>query len=115
MCIRSCNSARPSMHVRLAVVIPVLVLVACAAERPVAERPAAPHAAAPAAQVAAPPPPPALVAPAGIRLPRTFRHAEQRVWLTAVTSSPGFSGRTEIDGTLDSATDVVWLNADLLE
>src|SRR5215468_11258678 len=108
MCIRSCESPRPSMHVRF-VVTPLLILAACAADRP-----SAPRATAPTAQVAAPPPPPALVAPEGIRLPRTFRPASQRVWLTIVPSSEGFSGRTEIDGTLDSATDVVWLNADVL-
>src|SRR5215468_146821 len=108
MCIRSCESPRPSMHVRFAVVTFLLVLAACATERP-----SAPPTTPPTAQVAAPPPP-ALVAPEGIRLPRTFRPASQRVWLTIVPSSEGFSGRTEIDGTLDSATDVVWLNADVL-
>jgi len=97
------------MHVRHAVVTLLLILAACAADRP-----SAPRATAPAPQAIAQPPPPALVAPPGIRLPRTFRPAAQRVWLTIVPSSPGFSGRTEIDGTLDSATDVVWLNADVL-
>ncbi|HZJ54129.1 MAG TPA: M1 family metallopeptidase, partial [Myxococcaceae bacterium] len=53
--------------------------------------------------------------PPGIRLPSTFRPAAQRLWLTVVPSAPAFSGRTEIDGTLDSTTDVVWLNADALE
>ena len=98
------------MHFRHAVVTLLLILAACAADRP-----SAPRATAPTSQVIAPPPPPALVAPAGIRLPSSFRPAAQRVWLTIVPSSPGFSGRTEIDGTLDSATDVVWLNADALQ
>jgi alanyl aminopeptidase len=98
------------MPVRLAVVTSLLVLAACAADRP-----SAPRATAPTPQAAAQPPPPVLVAPEGIRLPRTFRPAAQRVWLTIVPSSPGFAGRTEIDGTLDSATDVVWLNADALQ
>ena len=99
------------MTFRPALLVPVLMLAACAADRAAAPR--AP--AAPSPVSAAPPPPPALVAPEGIRLPRTFRPASQRVSLTVVPSAPGFSGRAEIDGTLDAATDVVWLNADALE
>ena len=99
------------MSVRLAPVLSVLILAACAADRTAAPRAPTP---APAAAVA-PPAPPALVSPEGIRLPRTFRPTAQRVWLTIVPSSPDFTGRTEIDGTLDSATDVVWLNADVME
>jgi alanyl aminopeptidase len=98
------------MTVRPLLVLPILVLAACAADRP-----AASPAPSIVAQPSAPPPPPPLVAPQGIRLPPAFRPAAQRVWLTVVPSASGFSGRTEIDGTLDSATDVVWLNADLLE
>src|SRR5215470_12471773 len=98
------------MQVRIALALPLLTLAACAADRSTAPRAPASEATA----TVAPPPPPALVAPEGIRLPRTFRPAAQRVWLTVVPSAEGFSGRTEIDGTLDSATDVVWLNADVL-
>jgi alanyl aminopeptidase len=99
------------MTFRLLLLIPVLVLAACAADRSAAPPPrtAQPPVA------ATPPAPPPLVDPPGIQLPRTFRPADQRVVLTVVPSAPGFSGRTEIDGTLDAATDVVWLNADALE
>src|SRR5262249_10604777 len=66
--------------------------------------------------VAQPKPGPApLAAPPGIRLPDTSRPAAQRVTLDVSPSSDRFSGRTEIDGTLSTATDVVWLNADALE
>ena len=98
------------MTPRLPFLIPILVLVACAADRA-----AAPPAAAPAPVAVASPTPPPLVAPEGIKLPRTFRPAAQRVFLTVVPSAPGFSGRTEIDGSLDLAANVVWLNADALE
>ena len=98
------------MHLRLVFLVPLLTLAACAADRPAAQR-----APTPAPAVVAPPAPPALVSPGGIRLPRTFRPAAQRVWLTVDPSAPGFSGRTEIDGTLDAPTDVIWLNADVLE
>jgi alanyl aminopeptidase len=97
------------MTVRLSVLVSLLVLAGCAADRPAAPRPSTPQ------LTATPPPAPAPAAPEGIRLPRTFRPAAQRVWLTVIPSAPGFSGRTEIDGTLDSATDVVWLNAEALE
>ncbi len=99
------------MSFRLPILLGALLLAACAADRGTAPR-------APTAQpqaVATPPPPPPLVAPDGIRLPRTFRPSSQRVSLTVLPSAPGFSGRTEIDGTLDAASDVVWLNTDALE
>ncbi|HVP62861.1 MAG TPA: M1 family metallopeptidase [Myxococcaceae bacterium] len=99
------------MTVRPPLLVALLMLVACAAGPTAAPR--APTTPPPVA--AASPPPPALVAPEGIKLPRTFRPAAQRVSLTVVPSAPGFTGRTEIDGTLDAATDVVWLNADALE
>src|SRR5689334_1251341 len=99
------------MPVRPLLVLPFLILAACASDRTAAPRAPAP---APVA-TAMPAAPPALVSPEGIRLPRTFRPAAQRVWLTIVPSSPGFTGRTEIDGTLDGSTDVLWLNADTLE
>jgi aminopeptidase N len=99
------------MFVRLAPVLPVLILAGCAADRTAAPRAAT---AAPTAAVTPPAPPP-LVSPEGIRLPRTFRPAAQRVWLTIVPSSPGFTGRTEIDGTLDTSAEVLWLNADAME
>src|SRR5215470_13707221 len=99
------------MQVRIALALPLLTLAACAADRSTAPRAPASEATA----TVAPPPPPALVAPEGIRLPRTFRPAAQRVWLTVVPSAEGFSGRTEIDGTLDSPAEVIWLNADALE
>jgi len=98
------------MTLRLALLVPFLLLSACASDRPAASRAPAPAATAPAA-----PPPSPLAAPEGIRLPRTFRPAAQRVWLQIVPSSPGFTGRTEIDGTLDQASDVVWLNADVMQ
>ena len=100
------------MPVRPALLVPLLTLAACAADRPAAQRAPSPS---PAAVAATAPAPAALVAPEGIRLPRTFRPAAQRIWLTVVPSAAGFSGRTEIDGTLDSSTDVIWLNADVLE
>ena len=83
----------------------VLVIVACANS----PRPAG----APAAALAAPRP--ALVSPPGIRLPETFRPSTQRLSLTIVPSDEHFTGRTEIDGTLSAGTDVVWLNAELLD
>ena len=99
------------MHLRPVFLVPLLTLAACAADRPAAQRAPGP---APAA-VATPPARPGIVSPEGIRLPRTFRPAAQRVWLTVDPSADGFSGRTEIDGTLDAPTDVIWLNADVLE
>jgi len=100
------------MLLRPASLVVLLTLAACASDRPAAQRPPS---STPAAVAAPAPAPPALVAPEGIRLPRTFRPAAQRVWLGVVPSAPGFSGRTEIEGTLDSSTDVIWLNADVLE
>jgi len=100
------------MLLRPASLVVLLTLAACASDRPAAQRPPS---STPAAVAAPAPAPPALVAPEGIRLPRTFRPAAQRVWLAVVPSAPGFSGRTEIEGTLDSSTDVIWLNADVLE
>jgi alanyl aminopeptidase len=96
------------MQLRLALVLPVLTLAACAADRP-----AAPRAPVPAPTAA--PAPPALVAPEGIRLPHTFRPVAQRVWLSVVPSADSFSGRTEIEGTLDAPADEIWLNVDALE
>src|SRR5215472_5073556 len=88
----------------------LVVLAACAADRPAVPSSPAPVAAAPAAQ---PRPPP--VPPEAIRLPRSFRPSRQEVALTIDPSSPGFTGRTIIEGTLDAPTDVIWLNADALE
>ncbi|HTS80342.1 MAG TPA: M1 family metallopeptidase [Myxococcaceae bacterium] len=89
--------------------LPLLVLAGCAT----GHAPAPAVAAAPASPPPAAPPP--LVVPEGIRLPTTFRPSAQRVVLQIVPSAPDFTGSTEIDGTLDAATDVVWLNADALE
>jgi alanyl aminopeptidase len=97
---------------RLPLLVSLLTLAACATDRPAAQPASSP---APVAAAVTPPAPPALVAPEGIRLPRTFRPAAQRVWLTVIPSAPDFSGKTEIDGTLDSATSVIWLNADVLQ
>ena len=99
------------MHLRPVFLLALLTLAACAADRPSAQRTPSP---APIA-VATSPSPPALVSPEGIRLPRTFRPAAQRVWLTVDPSAASFAGRTEIEGTLDAPTDVIWLNADVLE
>jgi len=99
------------MTVRLPVLLSLLVLAACAADRPAAPRAPSP----PPTATLAPQAPPALVPPEGIRLPRAFRPAAQRVWLTVAPSVDGFSGRTEIEGTLDSPVEVIWLNADALE
>jgi cytosol alanyl aminopeptidase len=99
------------MTVRLPLLVSLLVLAACAADRPAAPRAPSP----PQTATVAPPAPPALVPPEGIRLPGTFRPAAQRVWLTVVPSADGFSGRTEIEGTLDSPVEVIWLNADALQ
>ncbi len=99
------------MPVRTVLIVLLLTLAACAANGP-AQRAPSP---APVAAAATAPAPPALVAPEGIRLPRTFRPAAQRVWLTVVPSASDFAGRTEIDGTLDSSTSVIWLNAEVLE
>jgi len=90
-----------------------LLLAACSAERapepgPKAATTRVPVAPPPSAQ--APP-----VSPPGIRLPDTFRPAAQRVMLEITPSAEHFTGRTEIDGTLSAATDVVWLNADAME
>jgi len=99
------------MPVRPTLIVLLLTLAACAADRPAAQRaPSSPPVAA-----ATPPAPPALDAPEGIRLPHTFRPTAQRVWLSVVPSASDFSGRTEIDGTLDSSTSVIWLNADVLQ
>ena len=88
----------------------LLLLVACATPATPGTPPALP-----AARAAAAPPPPPLVVPEGIRLPTTFRPAAQRLELEVVPSASGFTGRTEIDGTLDHTSDVIWLNADNLE
>jgi alanyl aminopeptidase len=84
----------------------LLVLVACASPRPAPGTASTPPTT---------PPRPALTSPPGIRLPETFRPTAQRVDLEVVPSADHFTGRTEIDGTLKTATDVVWLNADALE
>ena len=57
------------MPVRPALLIPLLTLAACAADRPAAQRAPSP---APPAVAATAPAPAALVAPEGIRLPRTL-------------------------------------------
>ena len=91
----------------------LLLLAACSAQRAPGPGPkvattrvpvAPPHSA------AAP-----LVSPPGMRLPDTFRPAAQRVTLEITPSAEHFSGRTEIEGTLSTATDLVWLNADAME
>ncbi|MGZ6163273.1 MAG: hypothetical protein ACXWLS_08090, partial [Myxococcaceae bacterium] len=104
----------PFMGPRLVVATPLLVLLACAADRT-----AAPPAGAPGPSATASPTPaptaPALVEPPGLRLPTTFKPAAQRVRLQILPASPSFTGTTEIDATLAEPTDVVWLNADALE
>ncbi|MGZ6060648.1 MAG: M1 family metallopeptidase, partial [Myxococcaceae bacterium] len=101
----------PFMALRLALATPLLVLLACAADRTAAPPARPPIASAPAS----PAPAPALVEPPGLRLPTTFKPAVQRVRLQILPASPSFSGTTEIDATLAEPTDVVWLNADALE
>jgi alanyl aminopeptidase len=85
-----------------------LLVVACASS------PRTPATASSSSTASAPRPTP-LVSPPGIRLPDTFRPIAQRVDLNVVPSADQFTGRTEIDGTLTTATDVVWLNADALQ
>jgi hypothetical protein len=101
------------MNARLTLLSSLVLLLACATDRP--DPSSRPAASGPTAATAGAPPATSLVAPEGIKLPRTFRPAAQRLVLEVVPSAAGFTGRTEIEGTLDAPTDVVWLKADTLK
>ena len=106
----------PFMVLRLVLATPLLVLLACAADRTAAPPARTPVTSAPASPASSPATTtPALVEPPGIRLPTTFKPAAQRVRLQILPASPSFSGTTEIDATLAEPSEVVWLNADVLD
>ena len=83
----------------------LLTLAACAAAVPPPSVRRAPR------RPPSPPParaaPAALVAPEGIRLPRTLPPHRAAGWLTVVPSAAGFQGTGELDVELASSTDVL--------
>src|SRR5262245_43825075 len=95
---------------RAVLVVAAATVVACSSSP-------APRSTAPTEAPVTEAPPPEAAPPraddvvAGVRLPTTFRPTASRVRLAIDPDQPKFSGAVEIEGTLASAQQRIWLNS----